>query len=260
MGSATVQGDLWGKSPVDWANIQEKMHTPLWEAMLTAVNVNSGNQLLDAGCGGGGASVIAAKRGAVVTGIDAADELLQIAQERVPQGKFLVGDIEFLPFPDKTFDVVFVSNSIQYAENQIATLSELRRVCKADGKIVIALFSTPDKVAFSFIFKAIRDILPDPPSGGGPFALSEIGKLEGLIEQAGMTLLHQEEVNCPFEYQDFDIFWRANVSASPTQGIIRIVGEDTLKAAFQKATKPFSNTEGIIRIEPNMYRYLVASP
>lgn len=32
MGSAVVQGDLWGRAPGDWAEIQEVQHAPLWEA------------------------------------------------------------------------------------------------------------------------------------------------------------------------------------------------------------------------------------
>jgi hypothetical protein len=55
MGSAAVQGDLWGRAPGDWVGMQEVQHAPLWEATLDATRVGTGTRLLDAGCGGGGA-------------------------------------------------------------------------------------------------------------------------------------------------------------------------------------------------------------
>ncbi len=57
MGTAEIQGELWSKVPQDWATLQEPMHKPLWEAMLDRAMVGSGTRILDAGCGGGGASV-----------------------------------------------------------------------------------------------------------------------------------------------------------------------------------------------------------
>ena len=58
MGSAQIQGDLWGKAPRDWAELQKPMHRPLWGAMLTAAEAGPGTRVLDAGCGGGGANEV----------------------------------------------------------------------------------------------------------------------------------------------------------------------------------------------------------
>jgi ubiquinone/menaquinone biosynthesis C-methylase UbiE len=62
--------------------------------------VKAGVRFLDAGCGGGGACVLAAGLGSEVTGIDASDALLAIARKRLPQAQFVHGDLEQLPFPD----------------------------------------------------------------------------------------------------------------------------------------------------------------
>ena len=62
MGSARIQGHLWGGAARDWADLQEPQHTPLWRAMLDAARVSTGTLTLDAGCGGGGASELAAAR------------------------------------------------------------------------------------------------------------------------------------------------------------------------------------------------------
>ena len=100
MGSARVQGELWGRAPEDWAGMQEAQHAPLFEAMLDAAGVGDGVRFFDAGCGGGGASVLADGRGAAVSGLDASAPLIDVARDRVSGGDFRVGDLEALPFAD----------------------------------------------------------------------------------------------------------------------------------------------------------------
>ena len=72
MQNAESQGKLWNRAPEDWADYMEPQHRPLWEVMLDEGRVREGSCVLDAGCGGGGASIVAAERRARVSGIDAA--------------------------------------------------------------------------------------------------------------------------------------------------------------------------------------------
>jgi len=259
MGTSKIQGELWGKSPRGWAEIQEPMHRPLWEAMLNAAGVKPKTRFLDIGCGGGGASVLAEERGAQVSGLDAAEGLITFARERVSNGDFRVGDIESLPFDDDVFDAVFAANSVQYSEDRIAALRELGRVCTPEGRIVAGLFGTPEKVEFRTIFKAVRDAVPEPPPGGGPFELSAPGKLEELFAEAGLNVLESGEADCPFNYPDFETFWQANIAAGPFQSMLRVVSEEQLKSAVRDAAEPFRLDNGSILIQPNIFKYVVAT-
>ena len=259
MGSAEIQGDLWGTAARDWAEIQEPQHGPLFEAMLDEANVASGTHILDAGCGGGGASVLAAKRGANVSGLDAAASMIEVAKERVPDGDFRVGDIQELPFDDNGFDAVIAANSVQYSEDRVATLRELKRVSAQDGSVVVGLFSTPDKVQYSAVMGAVRNTLPEPPPGKGPFELSEPGVLEDLIQQAGLNVIRSGEVECPFDYPDYETLWRVNVSAGPFQAAMKSVSEDKLKQAVRDAVQPYEDSDGSIHME-NSFMYVTAAP
>ena len=259
MGTLKIKGELWGNAARDWAEIQEPLHRPLWEAMLNAAEVGTGTRILDAGCGGGGASVLAAERGAQVSGLDAAEELITIACERVPNGDFRVGDIESLPFDDDAFEAVFAANSLQYAEDRVAALCEFGRVCTPKGRIVVGLFGQPEKVQARKIFMAMRDAMPEPPPGGGPFELSMPGMLEGLFEAAGLKIVEYGETDCPFNYPDFETFWRASISIGPAQGMLRVVSEEKLKLATRDAVKAFRLDDGSILIQPNVYKYVVAT-
>ena len=258
MKKSKIQGELWGKSPNGWAEVQEPLHKPLWEAMLNATKVGSGTTLLDVGCGSGGSSVLAKERGAQVHGIDVAEGLLSYAIQRVPKGIFQVADIENLPYEDNRFDVIFAANSLQYSENRIAALQELKRVCKPNGQIIAGLFGPPEKVDYRVVFKAVRDTMPEPPKGGGPFELSMPDKLEALFAEAGLTDITSGEVNCPFEYDDFESFWYGNVSAGPFQGMLQMVSENELKAAVREAVTSFRLEDGRIFIPQNIFKYVVA--
>jgi SAM-dependent methyltransferase len=227
--------------------------------MLDEARVGSETHILDAGCGGGGASVVAADRGAQVSGIDAAEGLISFARKRVPRGDFRVGDIEYLPHEDDAFDAVFAANSVQYSGDRVATLRGFGRVCRPGGRIVAGLFGPPDKVEYRAIFSAIRDALPEPPSGAGPFELSMPGVLASLFGQAGLEVLASGEVDCPFRYPDFETFWRANASPGPVQGAIRAAGEERIRAAVCEAAEPFLLDDGRIEIQPNVFIYVVAT-
>ena len=258
MKKSEIQGKLWGKAPKGWAEIQEPMHKPLWNAMLDTTEVRANTVFLDVGCGAGGASNIAKERGAHVHGIDAAEGLLSFAIQNIPSGKFQVADIENLPYTDHMFDVIFASNSIQYSEDRVATLKELKRVCKPKGQIVAGLFGAPEKVDYRIIFKAMRDAMPEPPKGGGPFELSMPGILEELFVEAGLSNITTNEVNCPFIYEDFEMFWEANVSAGPFQGMLQMINESKLKNLMKEAVNDFRLDDGSIVIQNNIFKYVCA--
>jgi SAM-dependent methyltransferase len=228
--------------------------------MLDQALVSSGTRFLDVGSGGGGASVLAAERGALVSGIDAAEGLVAFTRERVPNGDFRVGDIEHLSFEDDSFDAVFAANSIQYTANRVATLREFGRVCTPGGRIVVGLFGPPEKVEFRVIQEAVRDdALPEPPPGKGPYELSVPGKLEGLLEEAGLRVLETGEVDCPFSYPDMETYWQAQVSAGPFQRAARAIGMEKLRLAAQEAIKAYQLDDGSILIQPNIFKYVVAT-
>jgi SAM-dependent methyltransferase len=269
MGSAAIQGELWGAAARDWAELQEPMGRPLWEAMLDAAHVGAGTRLLDAGCGAGGASVLAAARRARVSGFDASEPLLALARERVPAGDFRQGDLEALPYAEGAFDAVLAANSVQYTADPTAAVRELRRVCAAgyppersEGRVrrvVVALWSVPEECEMRDIFKAVRDTLPAPPPGEGPFALSMPGRLEGLLELAGLRVVGSGVADCPFEYSDLAAFWRASRSAGVMQGVMRAVGEERLRVAVLKAAEAYQRADGRVRLE-NRFRFVTAVP
>ncbi len=131
MGSAKIQGELWGKRAEDYATYLEQVSLPLFGAALDAAHVTPGTRLLDAGCGSGLLALLASFRGGLVSAIDASAALVDIAQKRLPNAEIRVGDLEALPFPDGSFDAAVAVNSVFYAANPEAATRAIPR--RTDG-------------------------------------------------------------------------------------------------------------------------------
>ncbi len=95
-----------------------------------------------------------------MTGIDAAEPLVEIARERVPDGDLRVGDLQFLPFADDAFDVVTGFNSFQYAADPIAALAEAKRVAKPESQVFVLVWGRQDRTEIASILSALRPLVP----------------------------------------------------------------------------------------------------
>ncbi len=259
MGTAQVQGTLWSARVRDFAEIIEPFARPLYEAVFNAVDINAGTRLLDVGCGPGLAAQLAARRGAHVSGLDAAEASLEIARERTPAGDFRVGEMEDLPWSDNTFNVVTGFNAFQYAASVLNALQEARRVAMPGGRVAMAVLGRPQDCDITSLIATLGKFLPPPPPGvPGPFALSTPGRVEGLLEQVGLVPLESFEVDCPFEFPDLETAVRGNISTGPAAVAIRQAGIRVVQRAIAEALAPFRMHEGGYRLR-NRFRYVIAS-
>jgi SAM-dependent methyltransferase len=257
MGTAIVQGQLWGERARDWAEVQEGMFACLFQAVLQKIDVGEGMSLLDIGCGSGAFCEMAAKRGARVSGLDAAEPLLAIARERVPEGDFRRGEMEELPFAKGTFDVVTGFNSFQYAASPVNALKEARRAARRGGSLIIGVWGKPEDSDAKAYFAAIGSLLPPPPPGTpGPFALSMDGALEALVAQAGMNPGEVHDVDCLWEYPDDQTLLRGLLSAGPGVRAIQHAGEAAVRQAVLKSLAPHKIATGEYKFS-NKARYMI---
>lgn len=159
MGTANVQSQLWGARARDWAEVQEGMLSPLYEAVLHKTAIGANSTILDIGCGSGMFCQMAAKLGAQVSGLDATESLLTIARERVPQGNFRTGEMEGLPYSNQTFDAVIGINSFQFAASPVNALQEARRVSRSGAPVVIAVFGKREDTEAVAYLAALSSLL-----------------------------------------------------------------------------------------------------
>ncbi len=255
IGTASIQGEIWGARARDWAEAQEGLCAPLFETVLSKAGIRPGISHLDIGCGAGMACQISAKKGACVFGMDAASALIAIAKERTPQGDFRVGEMEKLPWKDNAFDLITLFNSFQYAANPVNALEEARRVARAQALIVITTWGNPKDCEAAAYLNAMRAL--SPPGASDPFALSEKDKLEAVAAEAGLNPVKVEDVDCLWSYPDLETALAGLLSDGTAVQAIRASGEERVREAVVKALAPFKTVSGGYWLE-NKFRYLIA--
>lgn len=258
MGTANAQGQIWGARARDWADAQESVAVPLFEAVLQETAVDKKTSVLDIGCGSGIFCEMAAKRGARVSGLDASEHLVAIARERVQSGDFRTGEMEELPYDKQTFDVVTGFSSFQFAANPVNALQEASRVSRT-GTVVIAVFGKPEESEASAYIKAMGSLLPPPPPGTpGPFALSADGALEALAIQSGLNPSDVKTVACPWNYPNEKTALRGLLSTGPAIRAIQENGEEMVRDLILQVISPFKTSSGGYYLT-NKFRYLIAT-
>ena len=101
-------------------------------------------KVLDVACGTGDMMVSLAEQGCIVTGVDISEEMMAIAKRKVESGKWKVVDVESLPFEDNTFDAVTCAFGVRNFVHLEQGLSEMLRVLRPGGTMVILELATPD--------------------------------------------------------------------------------------------------------------------
>ena len=257
-GSAKMQGDLWSVRARDYADLQERQFRPLYESALQRSEIAGARSSLDVGCGPGLAAQVFAQKIANVSGVDASAAFVDIARQRLPGRDFRVGEMEALPYPDNSFDVLTGFNAFQYAASPSNALGEARRVLRPGGAIVIATWGMPEDCEAAGHLKALGALMPPPPPGApGPFALSDESKLKALAAEADLTPIAVIDVACPWIYPDLDTALRGMLSAGPAERAIRNSSVESARDAVAHSIASYRTPSGEYHLN-NKFRYLIA--
>ncbi len=259
MGTGKEQAGLWGPGARDWADYNEPMCTPFYQAVLDATGVGPGTRLLDVGCGGGFALLLAAARGATVSGLDATASLLDIARERVPGGFLVAGDLEDpLPWDEAAFDVVTSFNSVQYAADPVAVVKGMSHVTRPGGLVSLLVWGPPEQCESAVMFAELGPLMPPArPAAPGAVAWSEEGSLEDLAARAGLAPLAVADVPNPLVYPDFATAVHTQLSSGPARRAIEHSGLPAVRGALTRAFAASRQPDATYR-QQNVFRYLVA--
>ncbi len=134
----------------------------LWrKAVAKLVAAQSGQTILDLAAGTGASSVAFLKPGVRVVAADFSRGMLAEGKKRHPEIEFVFADATKLPFQAAEFDTVTISFGLRNVENTELALSEMLRVLKPGGKLVVCEFSTiPNKFLHSIYRLYLKNILP----------------------------------------------------------------------------------------------------
>ncbi len=255
--TAALWGRRWGSRPAAWAATEEQQ-LPTYRAAIERAGIAGGTRVLEVGCGSGVFLRAAADRGAVVTGIDASEALVELARARVPEAEVVVGDLQDLPYADDTFDVVAGFNAFFFASDMIVALREAGRVALPGGTVVIQVWGRHGTCDLDAIKPIARPFFPGYDAAAPPPPdLAEPGMLEGLAAAAGLTPGDSFDVVWAYVYADEDALVGGLLAAG---GIGDAAGErrPELRDALVDVLAPFRTADGGYQLE-NTWHVLLAT-
>jgi ubiquinone/menaquinone biosynthesis C-methylase UbiE len=124
--------EKWSENARDmWENGSRKSILPFFTETL-----KEGAKVCDLGCGDGYATVKLAQMGFDAIGVDLSEEMIESAKQKLHDSQsvqFIQADISNLPFSDGEYDAIMAINSIEWTENPLHTLHEIKRIVKPNG-------------------------------------------------------------------------------------------------------------------------------
>ena len=185
---------------------------PYGLAALNALRPARGERALDVGCGLGATTRELARRvgpaGAAV-GIDFSRPYLDLAREESgPLGNvtYLLADAQTHPFTAE-FDLLYSRFGLMFFEDPPAAFGNLRRALRRQGRLSAVVWGPA--AACSWVDLPLRALEAQlkaavrPPSRGpGPFSLSDVTALVGLLCDAGFAAVRVEPVDLPLHCGD----------------------------------------------------------
>ncbi|MFJ9734594.1 class I SAM-dependent methyltransferase [Streptomyces sp. NPDC101171] len=264
----------------DWSEIQERMLVPLYEAVYERLDVGPATRLLGLRCGSGLALLMAASRGAAVTGVDSCRELLALARGRLSPDpgrgtraragaeadagtrtrlvEELPGDAAGAGTRGYTLVTVFepIGCLAGDSEGLGGLLSGALPLAARDAAVVLAGWGPPERCATSSVLR-VATKLADPLRSARSWRPARRDDLEEVAQRAGLKPDGSGRVACPFGYADADSAVRGLLSTGLFDAAIAATDGKQVDKELAEALHPYRRADGTVWM-PNVFRYLVA--
>ncbi|MEU8849922.1 SAM-dependent methyltransferase [Streptomyces sp. NPDC048564] len=259
----------------DWSEIQERMLVPLYEAVYERVEVGARTRLLGLGCGSGLALLMAASRGAAVTGVESSShERLALARQRLlpeawgtrerGEARLVDGspgdlaDAADAHTPAYTLVTAFepIGCLAGDSEGLGEALAAVTPLAERGAPVVLAGWGPPERCATSSVLR-VATKLADPLRSAGSWRPARRDDLEEVAQRAGLRPDGSGRVACPFGYADVDSAVRGLLSTGLFDAAIAATDQAQVDKEVTEALHPHLRQDGTVWM-PNVFRYLIA--
>ena len=177
------------------------------EQLCEALDIRSGQKVLDVAAGNGNATLAAARRWCDVVSTDYVPSLLARGRNRAAaEGlsiRFEEADAEALSFADASFDAVVSTFGVMFTPDQDKAAAELLRVCRSGGKIGLANW-TPEGF-IGQVFKTLGKHLPPPAGAKSPALWGTEARIKEMFGPSAASI-KTERRNFTFRYRSAEHF------------------------------------------------------
>jgi SAM-dependent methyltransferase len=193
--NARHQYSLTGSAPERYErNMVPAIFEPFAKGLLEFANLHEGEHILDVACGTGIVARLAwplvGPSGRVV-GLDVNAAMLDVARSAAAGAQAPIewqeGDIVSMPLADGTFDIVLCQHGLQYVPDRHAALTEMRRVLRASGRLVLSVWRPVQYNPGHAVFADVLDRHVSETAGStrrAPFTLSDRDEIRALVAGA----------------------------------------------------------------------------
>lgn len=184
----------------------ERAHRPIREGLLARAALESGESVLDLGCGCGALSLDAADRvgpSGRVTSFDIAEAFVSRVGARtksLSQVKPVQGDAQSHDFSGAAFDAVISLFGMMFSPEPQTAFANIAGALETGGRIVFVTWAGPQHNPwFSVPGRALADALPEmpppDPTAPGPMAFANVDMVTNLLSKTGFDGIAYEEVD-----------------------------------------------------------------
>jgi SAM-dependent methyltransferase len=227
---ASLEG--WEEAASGWIRRQKLMRefaAPVSHRMIEVVGPQPGERVLELAAGLGETGMLAAELVAPLGGVivsDQAEAMLEGARARaialgLSNVEFQVLNAEWIDLALASVDVVLCRWGYMLMADPAAALGETRRVLRPGGRVALAVWDSLELNPWAL--EPVQELItrgltpaPDPTAETvpGPFALAEVRRVQGLLEQAGFADVDVETVELTRRHADFEDLWDVTLDLS----------------------------------------------
>jgi ubiquinone/menaquinone biosynthesis C-methylase UbiE len=216
-----------------WDRLFEQQAGFLNHRLIADARLRQGQAVLDLGSGTGYPAILAAQTvgtSGSVTGIDLAGDMLAVAERKatllgLPNVTFRTGDASTLPFETASFDAVISRFCLMFLPDVPKASAEIARVLKPGRWFAVMVWSSPERnPSIGLSMAAIKQVidLPAPdPAAPGIFRLAKAGELAGMLQEAGLVDITEQEFLAEWSYDSPEQYYTTVMEiAAPVQNLM----------------------------------------
>lgn len=168
-----------------------KFVAPMYNEIVNRIVIANPKKLLDVGCGTGNVLMkLDTSSGLKLYGLDISDKMIETAKKNLgSKAELKVGDSEYMPWEDNSFDVIVCNASFHHYPNPEKVLLEMKRVLSENGTLIIGDPTGP------VIVRQLLNLFCKI-SSNGDYKIYSKDEIKRMLVKCGFEPFNFKKINC----------------------------------------------------------------